>query len=132
MDKKTKVIVFGSKDKGENDKLVTFFSADLGLIQATVKGVKKLGAKLSSCTFSFAFSEVVLAEKSGFYTVTASDTIEPFFEITSNFDAFEYASACLELTNYLSHGNIETQPVFILLLQTLKSMCYNKCVNNDI
>ena len=66
-----------SKEKGDSDKLVTFFSADHGVISATVKGVRKQGAKLSACTFSFAFSEVVLAEKSGFYTVTACDLIEP-------------------------------------------------------
>ena len=109
-----------SKEKGDSDKLVTFFSADHGVISATVKGVRKQGAKLSACTFSFAFSEVVLAEKSGFYTVTACDLIEPFFELSSNFDAFEFASACLELTRNLSHGNIEPLPVFVLLLQTLK------------
>lgn len=124
MEIKTKVITLGAREKGEADKLVTFFSLDHGVISATVKGVRKAGAKLSSCTFSFAFSEVVLAEKSGFYTVTACDTLEPFFEISANIETFEYASACLELTQKLLHGNIETQPVFILLLQTLKSMCY--------
>ena len=124
MDIKTKVITLSAKEKGEADKLVTFFSTDFGVISATVKGARKQGAKLSACTFSFAFSEVVLVEKSGFYTVTACDLIEPFFEISSDFDSFEKASACLELTSYLSHGNIEPQPVFILLLQTLKNMCY--------
>jgi len=124
LDVKTKVITLFARDKGEADKLVTFFSCDLGVLQATVKGARKHGAKLSACTFSFALSDVVLAEKGGFYTVTACDLIEPFFEISEDIDCFEYASASLELTNNMLRGNIDTQPVFILLLQTLKNFCY--------
>ena len=125
MEIKTKVITISAREKGEADKLVTFFSLDHGIISATVKGVRKQGAKLNACTFSFAFSEVVLAEKSGFYTVTSCDTLEPFFEISENIETFEYASACLELTYNLIHGNIDTEPVFVLLLKTLKSFCFN-------
>lgn len=125
MEIKTKVIVLNSKDKGEADKLVTFFSSDLGVFQATVKGVKKTGAKLSACTFSFAFLDVVLVEKNGFYTITACDLIEPFFELTQDLDNFEYAGACLEIVLNLSHGNLENQKIFILLLQVLKNLCFN-------
>ena len=125
MEIKTKVITLGARDKGEADKLVTFFSLENGVIQATVRGARKHGAKLSACTFSFALSDIVLAEKSGFYTVTACDLIEPFFEISNNIEIYEYASACLELTNNLLQGNTDTQPIFILLLQTLKNFCYN-------
>lgn len=125
MDVKTKVITIASREKGESDKLVTFFSLDLGLIDVVVKGARKQGAKLSACTFSFALSEVVLVEKNGFYTLTQCDVIESFFELTHDIDVYEYASACLELLKNMSRGNIDTQPVFVLLLQTLKNLCYN-------
>ena len=124
MDIKTKVITISAREKGESDKLVTFFSLDNGLIDAIVKGARKQGAKLSACTFSFVLSEVVLAEKNGFYTLTQCDVIEPFFELSQDFELFEYASACLEFLRNMSRGNIDTHPVFVLLLQTLKNLCY--------
>jgi len=110
--------------KGESDKKVTLFSVDQGVIEATARGVKKQGAKLTACTFMFAFVDLVLAEKNGFYTVTAADIIEPFEEISMDIDKFELASSALEIVKEITRGNINNSEIFIELLNFFRLICF--------
>ncbi|MBQ9790651.1 MAG: DNA repair protein RecO [Clostridia bacterium] len=125
MDLKTKAIVMGAVDKGESDKRVRLFSVDAGVLEATARGVKKQGAKLSSCTFCFAFVEVVLAEKNGFFTVTASDMIEPFSELSYDLDKFQLASSALEIVAEIVKGNEDNSKIFVELLNLFKLLSFS-------
>ena len=132
MDIKTKAITISAVDKGEADKIVHLFSVDFGNISATVRGVKKQGAKLASCCFQFAFSEIVLAEKNGYYTVTSCELIEPFVELYSNLDKFEIASAILEVARELNKGSIDYSELFVLSLEALKLLAFEEKVSTSL
>ena len=124
MELKTKAIVMGATSKGETDKRVRLFSVDEGIIEATARGVKKQGAKLVASTFTFAFVEVVLAEKAGFYTVTSVDVLEPFSDLSLDIDKFQLASSALEIVSETTRGNQNHAEVFVELLKFFKLLCY--------
>lgn len=126
MELKTKAIVMGSASKGESDKRVRLFSVDEGIIEATARGVKKQGAKLVACTFTFAFVEVVLAEKNGFFTVTGVDVIEPFAELSLDIEKYQLASSALEIVAEIERGNASHTEIFVELLNFFKLLCYGE------
>ena len=125
MEIKTKAIVMGAASKGEADKRVRLFSVDHGIIEATARGVKKQGAKLAACTFMFAFVEVVLAEKNGFYTVTSVDLVEPFQELSLNIEKFELGSAALEILSEFVKGQDDCSNSFVEVLNLFKLLCFS-------
>lgn len=123
---KTRGIVISSKDFKDSDKLVTIFSLELGLIHARLHGVKKSGAKLAFACQPFALIEFMLIQKSGFYTVINASSIDQFFEITSDFDNYIFMLACLEVVEKTVKENDLQKELFLLLLNSLKLVCYEK------
>ena len=79
---KVRGIVIKATDYKDSDKLVTIFSAELGLIKARARGVKKAKAKLAFAVQPFAFIEFLLTEKGGFYTIINATSIDQFFNVT--------------------------------------------------
>ena len=123
---KTKGIVISANDYKDSDKIVTIFSADFGLINARVRGVKKDKAKLAFAVQPFAFVEFLLSAKNGFYTVINATSIDQFFDITTDFDNYIFMMACLEVCKKTVKENDIQQDLFLLLLNSLKLVCYSK------
>mgnify|MGYP001028634212 CR=1 FL=1 len=94
MEFKTDALVLRTVDYGENDKMVTLFAADRGKIGVCMKGVKKANAKLKFAAQPFAFSEYVIAERAGRYTVTAAALHDGFYGLREDVTAY-YAAACV-------------------------------------
>lgn len=125
MEIKTNAITISSTDKKESDKLVRLFSLDNGIIDVTAKGVKKQGAKLAGITFTFAFSEVVLAEGKSGFVVTGVNIIEPFFEISTDYDKYKLASLGLEILSNMMFGAREFHEAFMATLEFLKLIAFS-------
>ncbi len=122
---KVKGIVLKSTDYKDSDKLVTIFSAELGLIKARIRGVKKDKAKLAFAVQPFAFVEFVLSAKGGFYTVINATSIDQFFNVTLDFDNYIFMLGCLEVCEKTVKENDPQNELFLLLLSSLKSVCYD-------
>ena len=72
---KTKGIVIKAQDYKDSDRIITIFSAELGLISARVRGVKKDKAKLAFATQPFALIEFMLVKSGNFYTCINATSI---------------------------------------------------------
>lgn len=94
MEFKTDALVLRTVDYGENDKMVTLFTADRGKIGVCMKGVKKANAKLKFAAQPFAFSEYVVAERAGRYTVTSASLHDGFYGLREDVLSY-YAAACV-------------------------------------
>lgn len=123
---KVKGIVIKAKDYKDSDKIVTIFSAELGLIHARVRGVKKAKAKLTFAVQPFAFIEFMLSKKGDFYTVINATSIDQFFNITLDFDNYIFMLGCLEVCEKTVKENDIYNRLFLLLLNSLKSVCYEQ------
>lgn len=84
MDFKTDALVIRASEYKDNDKLLTLFSPERGKLTAGIKGVKKPNAKLSFAAQPFAFSEYVLAEKNGRYTVMNAYLYDGFYPLRTD------------------------------------------------
>lgn len=124
MEVKTEAVVLQTVDYKDNDKLLTLFSPTLGKITAGIRGVKKPKAKLAFAAQPFCFSEYVLAEKGGRYTVISAYLHESFFPLRADVERFYAACAAAELCRELSLENERYEGLFIALIECLKSLCY--------
>ena len=122
---KIKGVVIKAVDYKDSDKLVTIFSAERGLIKARVRGVKKDKAKLAFAVQPFAFIEFMVTEKKGFYTVINATSIDQFFGLTADFDNYLFMLSCLEVLEKTVRENQVQPELFILMLNSLKSVCYD-------
>ena len=122
---KIKGVVIKAVDYKDSDKLVTIFSAEKGLVKARVRGVKKDKAKLAFAVQPFAFIEFMLTERSGFYTVINASSIDQFFDVTADFDNYLFMLSCLEVVEKTVRENQVQPELFVLLLNSLKSVCYD-------
>lgn len=123
---KLKGIVIKSSDYKDSDKIVTIFSAENGIIHARARGVKKAKAKLSFAVQPFAFVEFILAKSGDFYTIINANSLDQFYDITSDFDSFIFLTACLELCSKTIKENDDSHDMFILLLNAMKAVNYEK------
>lgn len=122
---KVKGIVIKAIDYKDSDKLVTIFSAELGLLKAKVRGVKKDKAKLAFAVQPFALIEFVLFDSNGFYTVKTATSIDQFFNITLDFDNYILMLAVLELAEKTIKENNPEPELFMLIISALKSVAYD-------
>ena len=123
MEVKTDAVVLQTLDYKDNDKLLTLFSPSLGKITAGIRGVKKPTAKLAFAAQPFCFSEYVLAEKGGRYTVTAAYLHESFFALRSDITRFYAACAGAEIARELTLENENYHGLFIGFIECLKALC---------
>jgi len=122
MEIKTEAIVLQSIDYKDNDKLLTLFSPSLGKITAGIRGVKKPKAKLAFSAQPFCFSEYVLAEKGGRYTVTGAYLHESFFSLRYDIVRFYAACAMAEICLSILYENENYEGLFIGLIEGLKAL----------
>ncbi len=116
-------LMLRAADYGENDKILTLLSAELGKITAGIKGVKKAGAKLKFAAQPFCFAEYILSARGERYTVTNASEIESFYDIRTDINKFYAASAVCEAASSLTFGGAEDNAVFTLAVQALSNIC---------
>ena len=76
MEEKVRAVVLRGVDYKDNDKILTLFSLESGLITAAIRGVKKAGAKLKFAAQPFCFCEYVLSVKGDRRSVTSAEIID--------------------------------------------------------
>lgn len=120
MEIKVNALALKCVDYRDNDKMVTLYSLERGLIGVCVRGVKKAGAKLGFCAQPFCFAEYVINESGNRMTVTGATEIESFYKIRLDLHAF-YAGACiLEFLLKFTRDEEPDKRTFVLAVESLK------------
>lgn len=78
---KTQGIILRHRNIGENDRILTIFTKDLGVIEASARGVKKLKSPLAGPTQVLCYSSFCLYQGKRGYTVDSAELICPFYEL---------------------------------------------------
>lgn len=123
MEYKADALLLRAVDYGENDKMVTLFTAGRGKIGAAVKGVKKAGAKLKFAAQPFCFAEYVFAEKAGRRTVTSASLHDGFYALREDVAAFYAASCVCETCDKLLYEGMVNGELLVAAVLALKEMC---------
>ena len=105
----TKGLILKEQSIGEQDKLVTVLTADLGVIKAFVRGAKSIKSNKQSATGLFCYSKLSLYNGKDSYIIDEAQTIEVFFGLRSNIEklalAQYFAELSCELAPELSDAN---------------------------
>lgn len=122
MEFKTDALLLRASDYGENDRIVTLFSAERGKITALMKGVKKAGAKLKFAAQPFCFAEYVFASRGGRNTVTGATLHEGFYSLRESVERLYAAAAVTGVCDALLFEGMQNAPLLVHAVEALRSL----------
>ena len=126
MEIKVNAIVIKTVDYKDNDKILTLYSLEYGKITATIKGVKKSGAKLKFASEPFSFCEYILAAKGDRYTVINASHIDTFYNLRLNLKKYYTVALVGEFASKLIEDGTADEYLFSLVINTIKNICYQE------
>ncbi|MBN2199617.1 MAG: DNA repair protein RecO [Candidatus Aminicenantes bacterium] len=120
----TEAVVLRSAAFADQDKIVTFFSRDKGLVRGVAKGARKFGNRFGSLLEPLTFVTVFYYEKErrDLVTVSGCDLIESFFETQKDPAAAATLAYFAELIEEFFPARSREDLVFRLLLATLRAL----------
>lgn len=122
IEKKITAFVMSDADYKEYDKLFTLFVKELGKIKAYAFGIRREHSKKIGALRLFSLCDVDIYDKGDFYTIKDAKTICSFDELSTDFEKMCYASYFIELIDYFSFENIESDEIFSLVYYTFKAI----------
>ncbi len=126
---KTKGLVIRETPKGETSKLLTVLTHDLGVITVNAKGVRKLSAPYLKSAQLFAFSDMLLHIKNGFYTLSEASLITDFYSLSSDITRYSLACYLADAASAFAVPGEECADILRLLLNSLYALENNKTHN---
>jgi len=119
---RTEAIVIKRVDFGEADKILTLYTPYMGKLRAVAKGVRRPTSKLGGHVELLTHSQMLLARGRNLDIVTQSETRHSFIDLRGDLQRTGYACYVAELLDRLTADQVENQPVFALLLETLQRL----------
>lgn len=126
MEEKLNGIVTGGVNYGENDRVLSIFTAEKGIVGAGIKGVKKAGAKLKFASEPFCFAEFVFSTKCGRRTVIGASLIDSFYPLREDITKYFCGVTVLEYLRKFFKEEISSPQTFVLAVEALKELSYGK------
>ena len=126
---KFKAVVIGDTDYKEYDKLITLLTKEKGKVQVYAFNVRRPNSKNIGKIRLFSFGTFELREDREKYSLENVILNESFDDLTADYDKICYASYFVELVDYFTYENIESENIYDLLYFTLKALDNNKIEN---
>lgn len=121
-----KGIVIRTVEYGENDKLLTLFTHEMGKVVVCVKGGRSIKCKhMPSCEL-FSYSEFGLYEKQGKYWVRESYLCESFFKIRRELETMYLGQYLCDVVCEFALYDMQDESLLRLLLNSLFLLCSDK------
>ena len=116
---KTKGIVIAQNNMGDNDKMITILTPDLGKIGCAAKGARRPKSALMSGTQFLCFADFIIYKGINSYNINSSEPIEIFYNIRLDIEKLEYASRVTKIIKDVSKENESSYKVLQLVLNTI-------------
>jgi len=117
MKSKTEVVIIGSMNLGEADKLVTFFSLERGKLKGVAKNARKSFRRFGAGLELFTHARLHLYEKEHqeLIRIESADIISQHFEMTETLDRMAAGSVIVELVREVAPEGERNMHAFLLL-----------------
>lgn len=115
----TEGIILGSKNYGEAGKYYSLLTRDLGLINASAQGVRKISSKLRFVLQDFSYVKVDLVRGKDFWRLTSASKTNKLENVSRNPISFEIFGNISRLLKRLLAGEYPNQVLFLDLLKGL-------------
>ncbi len=119
---KIKGIVIREAPKGETSKLLTVLTSSLGVITINAKGVRKLSSPYLKSAQLFAFSDMLLYEKNGYFTLSEAALITDFYALSKDIKVYSLACYFAEVSASFAIPGEESANILRLLLNSLYAL----------
>ncbi|MBU1992750.1 MAG: DNA repair protein RecO [Patescibacteria group bacterium] len=106
---RTKGLILKSRNLGENDKVVTILTPDLGKIEAKARGARRITSKLCGHLEILSVCDFALYKSTrGLFTITQGKQLKSFQALKGNLKLINEAIEIIELINL---NTAEEQPI---------------------
>jgi len=112
-------VVIRERQIGENDKFVDILTEKNGVIEVSVKGVKKINSTNSAATQLYTYSNFCIKKKNDRYYLNSSEQIKNFYGIRMDIDKLSLACYFSEVIAYAVPNEESSGEILRLLLNTL-------------
>ncbi|WP_409301742.1 DNA repair protein RecO [Peribacillus sp. SCS-155] len=112
-------IVIRRTDYGENNKIITLFTREMGKIGVMARGASKPNSRLSAVTQLFYYGYYLFQATSGLGSLQQGETVNSMRSIREDIFATAYASYIVELLDKSVEDKKPNPFLFELLFQTL-------------
>ncbi len=120
---KVNALMIKSVDYADNDKILTLFSLEQGVISAKIRGVKKAGAKLKFAAEPFCFAEYILTEGS-LKSVANASLNDSFYPLREDLFRYYAAGAAAEFVKRFCPENVVHAALFSATARFLSALAY--------
>jgi len=110
-------IIMRFREFGESDLVVTFFTADRGILKGVAKGARRSRRRFPNCLdlFCLANVEYELKKRGSLHFLHSCRLLNPFPELRSDFSSLSLASYMVELTEILFPEGVADSEMYELL-----------------
>ena len=126
MRQNTKGLIIKEQNIGEQDKLVTVLTADLGVIKAFVRGAKNVKSKKQSATGLLCYSSLSLYMGKDAYIIDEAQAIEVFFGLRNDIEKLALAQYFAELAFELAPQETDANGYLRVVLNSLYMLSNDK------
>lgn len=116
---KTKGIVLAQHNMGDNDKMITILTPDLGKIGCAAKGARRPKSALMAGTQFLCFADFVIYKGVNSYNINSCDPIEIFYNVRLDIDKLKYASEVCKIASDVTDENQSSYKILQLVLNTV-------------
>ncbi len=119
---KTEGIILKSVDANEVDRLLTIYSAKLGKVNISARGVKKTESKLRYSIEPISYVEMILVKGKNFLILKDAVILDQFLSIKKDLEKIKIARKIADLIDEAIAGEEKDEEVWKLILKTFKSL----------
>ena len=116
---KTRGLVIKEFDTKESDKRLLVLCKGLGRILVYARGAKKPKSKFLAASQLFAYSDFVLAQGQGFYSLAQTEVIRSFYDVRLDYDSLMAAHLFAEVCDKSTFAEHNLDGLLFLTLKSL-------------
>lgn len=123
---KVQGLVLKEYETGEADKRLLLLCKEKGQVMAYARGARKPRSKFMAAAQIFTYSDFILAQGKGFYSVTQADVIENFYNLRTDYDRLCAAHSITEVCDKTLWDNSNCDALLLLALKSLSNLAKGK------
>ncbi len=122
----TQGLVIKEMNVGENDRLVTLFTKEYGILKAYVPGAKSIKSKRSSASSLLTYSSFSITRKGEIYRITEASAIASFFTMGADIQVISLCQYFCELSSVFVDRMNPNEEFLRLILNSLHFLTKEK------
>lgn len=119
---KTEAVVLRARDCGGGDKLLILYSREYGKLKVIAHGASKPSSRKRGAVQLFSYTNFLLHRGRELDSVSQCEGVEMFSFLRGDLEKISYASYLAELVDALTPEGEPNEPLFYLLLETIRLM----------